>query len=201
MKRSLFYITPIVIAMAVIAGCAMGAHYTLIPNYNQFMPNSIAVIPVMNDTVDMKAPDIVRPVVYQKVVNWGYESPSLQMIDNVLSQKHIHEAGEINQFTAQQLGEMFSVDAILYTTITDWSTTWLAVYASQTVGLKLELRSAKDDRLLWEGQYTLAERAIAGNKRQMAALAVISAISPYQPLVYETVNIIFRKLPYGPYHT
>ncbi len=200
MKEKLFYITASVMAIALIAGCSIGPHYTLIQSYNQLMPSSIAVIPVMNETVDMKAPDVVRPIVYQKVINWGYESPSLQMIDEILSQNHIHEAGEINQFTAQQLGEMFSVDAILYTTITDWSTTWLAVYASQTVGLKFELRSAKDNQLLWEGQYTLENRAIAGNKRQMAALAVISALSPYQPLVYEAVNIIFRKLPYGPYH-
>ena len=102
---------------------------------------------------------------------------------------HIHEAGEINQFTAQQLGEMFSVDAILYTTITDWSTTWLAIYASQTVGLRFELRSTKDNQLLWDGHDTVTERSIAGNERQIVGLAVAASLSPYQPIVQKTVNL------------
>ncbi len=199
MNRRLFYIGSLGIAVALMAGCA-GTHAASAPHYSRPMPYSIAVMPVMNETVDMKAPDVVRPIVYQKVIDWGYDSPSLRTIDEILTQNHIHEAGEVNQFTAVQLGEMFSVDAILYTTITDWSTTWLAIYASQTVGLRFELRSTKDNQLLWEGHYTVTERAIAGNERQMVDIAVAASISPYQPIVRKTVNIIFRKLPYGPHY-
>ncbi len=199
MKKTFIYIGSLVAAVALLAGCA-GKRAASIPNYGPPMPDSIAVMPVMNETVDMKAPGVVRPIVYQKVIDRGYASPSLQTVDEILAQHHIHEAGEINQFTAQQLGEMFSVDAILYTTITDWSTTWLAIYASQTVGLRLELRSTKDNQLLWDGHDTVTERSIAGNERQIVGLAVAASLSPYQPLVQKTVNRIFRKLPYAPHH-
>ena len=199
MKKTFIYIGSLAAAAALLAGCA-GKHAASIPNYGPPMPYSIAVMPVMNETVDMKAPGVVRPIVYQKVIDWGYASPSLQTVDEILAQHHIHEAGEINQFTAQQLGEMFSVDAILYTTITDWSTTWLAIYASQTVGLRFELRSTKDNQLLWDGHDTVTERNIAGNERQIVGLAVAASLSPYQPIVHKTVNRIFRKLPYAPHH-
>ena len=199
MKQIVFYTGLLAAAVALTAGCA-GKHAASIPKYSPPMPASIAVMPVLNETVDMKAPGVVRPIVYQKVTDRGYTSPSLQTVDEILAQHNIHDAGEVNQFTAQQLGEMFSVDAILYTTITDWSTTWLAIYASQTVGLQFELRSSKDNQLLWHGHKTITERQIAGNERQMVGLAVSASLSPYQPLVRKTVNRIFRELPYARHH-
>ncbi len=200
MNRILFYIFLTLTGILITAGCSIGLHATVVPDYKAIRPNSIAVLPVANDTVDMKAPDVVRPIVYQKVIEWGYESPTPQLISQILSKHKIRYAGEVNQFTPKQLGEMFNVDAILYTTITDWSTTWLAVYASQTVGLKLKLRSAKDNRILWEGQYTYTKRAIATNNRQMIDVAIGAALSPYQPLVRRAVNRVFKKLPYGPHY-
>ncbi len=197
MRKRVLYLLAGVAYAALVAGCAGGPHAAPVPEFGAIRPNSIAVMPVMNETVDMKAPDVVRPIVYNKVIDWGYESPPSSMIDEILAKHNIREAGEVNQFTAKELGEMFSVDAILYTTITDWSTTWLAVYASQTVGLRLELKSTKDNQVLWENKYTYTERAIAGNEKQMVGLAVGAAISPYQPLVHKVVNRIFRKLPYG----
>lgn len=197
MKKRVLYLLAGLAYTALVAGCSGGAHAPQVPEFGAVRPNSIAVMPVMNETVDMKAPDVVRPIVYDKVIAWGYESPSTGMVDEILAKHDIHEAGEVNQFTAKELGEMFSVDAILYTTITDWSTKWLAVYASQTVGLRLELKSTKDNQVLWENQYTYTERAIAGNERQMVGLVVGAAVSPYQPLVHRVVNTMFRKLPYG----
>jgi hypothetical protein len=194
-KRVLYLLAGLTYAMLV-TGCG-GSHVPQVPEFGAIKPNSIAVMPVMNETVDMKAPEVVRPVVYDKVIAWGYESPPIGMVDGILAAHNIHEAGEVNQFTTKELGEMFSVDAILYTTITDWSTKWLAVYASQTVGLRLELKSTEDNQVLWENQYTYTERAIAGNERQMVGLVVGAAVSPYRPLVRRVVNTMFRKLPYG----
>lgn len=195
-KRNVYTIAGLA-CVAFLVGCSAGPHAVPEPVFTTVKPNSIAVMPVMNETVDMKAPEVVRPVVYDKVIAWGYESPSISMIDGVLAGHNIHEAGEVNQFTADELGKMLNVDAILYTTITDWSTKWLAVYSSQTVGLSFVLKSTIDNQVLWEGHYTYTQRAIAGNERQMVGLAVEAAVSPYRPLVRRTVNIIFRKLPYG----
>ncbi len=199
MNRGLFSIPVVVLALFASAGCSMGPHAVLVPAFTGIMPDMIAVMPVLNDTVDMKAPGVVRPLVERTVFDWGYDTVPPGVVDSVLAEHHIHEAGEINQFTPEELGMMFSADAILYTTITDWSTTWLAIYASQTVGLKFELKSAKNNQVLWEGQYTLEKRAVAGDRREIAALAVMSALSPYQPLAERTINIIFKKLPYGPH--
>ena len=196
MRKRVLYLLAGLTYAALVAGCS-GRSAPRVPEYGAIRPNSIAVMPVMNETVDMKGPEVVRPIVYDKVIAWGYESPPISTVDEILTGHDIHEAGEVNQFTAKELGEMFSVDAILYTTITDWSTKWLAVYASQTVGLRLELKSTKDNRVLWENQYTYTKRAIAGNERQMVGLAVGAAVSPYQPIVRRVVNTMFRKLPYG----
>ncbi|MCL4477589.1 MAG: DUF799 family lipoprotein [Deltaproteobacteria bacterium] len=165
----------------------------------RIMPSSILVIPPMNDTVDLSAPDVVWPIVHNQIIVRGYKSPSIAFVKQVLLQHHIHYAGEINMYTPEELGKMFDVDAVLYTTITDWATTWLIVYASQTVGLQFVLKSAKDGQLLWKNHYTDTERGVAVNPRQMAALAIGAAVSPYTPMARRVVNIAFSRFPLSNY--
>jgi hypothetical protein len=165
----------------------------------KIMPDSILVLPPMNNTVDMKAPDVVWPIVHYNITERGYQSPPIDTVKQVLEQHHIHYAGEINIYSPEELGKMFHVDAVLYTTITDWSTTWLALYASQTVGLQFVLKSAKDGQLLWENHYKQTERGLAFSPKQMTELAVGAALSPYTPLAKQVVGMAFARFPLGPY--
>lgn len=182
----------LVILLLLIGSCA-----TIPKNFGpgKIMPNTILVVPPMNNTVDMSAPDVVWPMVHNIIIRKGYNAPPIEEVKNTLKEHDIHYAGEINIFTPQELGKMFNANAILYTTITDWSTTWLLVYASQTVGLQFVLKSAEDGSILWENHYTETERGVATNPKQMAELAVGAAISPYAPLARSVVNIAFSRFP------
>jgi len=182
----------LIFALILISGCV-----TIPKNFGpgKIMPNSILVLPPMNNTVDMSAPDVVWPIVHNVIIRRGYQSPSIDYVKKVLEEHNIHYAGEINMYTPEELGKMFNADAILYTTITDWSTTWLLVYASQTVGLQFVLKSATDGDVLWQNQYTQTERGIATNPKQMAELAVGAAVSPYTPIARDVVNIAFSRFP------
>ncbi len=164
----------------------------------KIMPNTILVLPPMNNTVDMSAPDVVWPIVRNNIIKRGYNAPPIEYVKKVLEEHDIHYAGEVNMYTPEELGKMFNADAILYTTITDWSTTWLVVYASQTVGLQFVLKSAVDGDVLWQNHYTETQRGFAANPKQMAELAVGAAVSPYAPLAQNVAGIAFARFPLHP---
>ena len=77
----------------------------------------------------------------------------MAVIDEKLLEKEIREAGQINTLTPQELGKLLGVDAVLYTTVTEFSTTYLLAYASMTVGARFELRDAKTGEKLWESDH------------------------------------------------
>src|SRR4030042_6458747 len=107
------------------AGCAGRAHYSLVPEYKAKPPRSIAVLPALNETVNLKAPEEFRSLVQAKISQKGYEAPAISFIDKRLQEKGIHEAGQVNSLTPQELGKLLGVDAVLYTTVSEFSTAYL----------------------------------------------------------------------------
>ena len=109
--------------LAVSLGCAGGQHHFLVPDYGSRTPRSVAVLPVMNETVSLKAPEAFRPILLSRLSSKGYETPALSSIDGRLAGRGIYEAGQIHALAPQELGRLLGVDALLYTTVTEFNTT------------------------------------------------------------------------------
>ncbi len=179
-------------------GCAGGPHYSLVPDYTVKPPRSIAVLPAQNETVSLKAPEEFRALVHSKIAEKGYETPSTAEIDKRLQKKGIHEGGQIHSLTAQELGKLLGVDAVLYTTVMECSTAYLLAYASIKVGARFELKDAKTGERLWESDHRVTESKVGLDKKAMEESAKFAVLQAYAPYNKKVTDACFATLPNGP---
>jgi hypothetical protein len=198
MKRKI--ITPgLFLTMAALAaGCAGGARHSLVPDYPSRSLRSVAVLPVLNETVSLKAPEAFRPILQQKLSHKGYEAPPIFYIDQRLLQKEIREAGQIHTLTPQEMGKVLGVDGLLYATVTEFSTTYLLAYASMTVAARFELKDAKTGELLWDSDNQVKDAKLAVDPKSMQETAQFAIFQAYMPYVQKVVDASFATLPNGP---
>ncbi len=181
-----------------LAGCATKPHYSLVQDYMGKPPRSIAVLPPQNETVALKAPEEFRSLVHSKILAKGYETPDLAAIDKKLQGKGIHEGGQIHSLTPQELGKLLGVDAVLYTTVTEFSTAYLLAYASIKVGARFELKDAKTGDKLWESDHRVTESKVGLDRKAMEESAKFAALQAYTPYIEKVTNACFATLPDGP---
>jgi hypothetical protein len=179
-------------------GCIPGIPHTLVPDYKSKTPTSVAVVPFKNETVDMDAPNVFRPKLFNIISYKGYVSPPITEIDSKLAEKDIREAGQLNSMTPQEIGKLLNVDAVLYGTVTEWSTTYLVVYASIKVGAKFQLIDTKTGEQLWESEHTVAERKFGLDRDSLIQNVGFAALKRYDPYAQTVINTAFSTLPPGP---
>jgi hypothetical protein len=184
---------------ALIAGCAGGPQYSVGPTYQSAPPRSIAVLPVFNETVNLKAQDLIRPILHNKIAQKGYEAPPSSFIDAKLLEKEIREAGQINTLTTQELGKLLGVDAILYSTIQEFNTTYIIAYASITVSMHFELKDAKTGEKLWETDHQVKESKLGLDSKTLQETLQFAALQSYTPYCQKCVDESFTTLPDGPF--
>jgi len=200
-KRKTWMMISFLTLTLLMVSCAVGPRHSLVPDYKARSLRSIAVLPVLNETVSLKAPEIFRPMLYQKVSLKGYETPSISTTDGRLLEKEIREAGQINTLTPQELGKLLGVDALLYATITEFSTTYLLAYASMTVGARFELKDAKTGERLWESDHQVKETKLGVDTKSLQETLQFAALQSYAPYCQRVIDASFTTLPNGPMYS
>jgi hypothetical protein len=188
----------VIMGVALGLGCAGGAHYSVAPDYKDRAPRSIAVLPVLNETVSLKAPEMFRPILLNMLSRKGYETPALAFIDGRLREKEIREAGQVNTLTPQELGNLLGADALLYAYVTEFSTTYLLAYACMTVGARFELKDAKTGEKLWESAHQVKESKLGLDQKSVGDTLQFAAGQSYAPYAQKVVDESFQTLPNGP---
>ncbi len=182
-------------------GCIGGPAPNVSPDFKANPPRSIAVLPVLNETVNLKAPEVLRPVIFKRLSQKGYEVPAAETIDQKLLEKEIREAGQINSVTPQELGKILGADALLYSTVTECSTTYLVVYASMTVGARFWLVDAKTGDKIWESDHEVKEKKLGLDSRSIQDTISFAALQAYQPYMEQVVDTCLATLPNGPLYS
>lgn len=197
-KKTMILGSLLLLAIGLGQGCGGGAHHSVAPDYKDRAPRSIAVLPVLNETVSLKAAEMFRPILLNKLSLKGYETPALALIDGRLREKGIHEAGQVNALTPQELGNLLGVDALLYACVTEFSTTYLLAYASMTVGARFELKDAKTGEKLWESAHEVKESKLSLDQKSAGDTLKFAAGQSYAPYAQKVVDESFHTLPNGP---
>ncbi len=196
MKAGHIFILSIILFLS--GSCATKIPHSIMPDYQDKMPTSIAVLPVQNETTDMDAGGVFRPRLYSIILSKGYATPAVAGVDSLLAQKDIREAGQLGSMTPLEIGELLNVDALLYATVTEWSTTCLVVYSSVKVGARFQLIDARTGGQLWESEHEVAEKKFGLDSDDMVDNLSFAALQGYEPYVMRLINMTFSTLPNGP---
>ncbi len=182
------------------------------PDYNSLAPRSVAVLPFDNMSPDLDATPLVRPIIAKRLRYKGYDVPPLETVDEVLQEEGVLISHDVHAFTAEELGDMLDVDAVMFGTITDFATKYAFVYASVAVQLRLELVHCQSGEILWQNEQRAAENTAAesiltlliyhddlekGLAVVAASNAVWAALSKFRPYAEKAAAATLASLPAG----
>lgn len=176
-------------------GCA--ASHTLIKDFDFRKPHTVALLPVLNETNDLDAPQEMRPLVYKALVRRGYEVQPLAETDRLLKSREIEEAGQIYKMSFQELGDLLHTDALLVCNIIDWSTVYLLAYSSVTVEAEFRLIDVKTGQTLWESRKKASKRHVATDKDSFMKTLEAAVKITYSSQAKIVIHQCFTTLPYG----
>jgi len=173
-------------ASLLISGCATTAPATY--DYSAFRaeaPRSILVVPALNNTANVTAPDWFLSTISEPFSNRGYYVFPANMVRGVLNDSGLSDAGLVHSVDARRLQTLFGCDSVLFINIDKWDSKYMVVSTTTEVQFSYELRSCKTNALLWKNTQALAyspQRASGGNP--LAALiadAIIAAMEKGKP--------------------
>ncbi|MES2830632.1 MAG: GNA1162 family protein [Pseudomonadota bacterium] len=173
-------------------------------------PRSILVVPAINKSVEVNAPDYFLSTISRPLAERGYYVFPVHLVKRLMEDDGLSDADMVHASDPQRLGKVFGSDAIMYVSIERWDAKYIVLSTIVTVELKYVLKSATTGSTLWENSQKLvyepqnnAGGGLAGLIAQALVAALTKAAPNYVPLAQQANGMaIYMKgqgLPAGPY--
>jgi hypothetical protein len=174
-------------------------------------PRSILVVPTINRSLDVDAPNYVLAALPIPIAEKGYYVFPVNTTKFVLEQEGFYEGERIHQQPPESLAKLFGSDAILYVALKQWDAKFAIFTTVVTVDFDYRLVSKNGVELWRENkrmQYQPQNNNNAGSPMALLLTAVINAAvtraAPnYMPLTQQANQEVFvlgpNALPNGPY--
>ncbi len=211
-RKSPFFIA---LCLILLTGCVAVAP---IPkkDYTKFRaedPRSILIVPVVNRSVDVEAPDYFLSTATLPPAERGYYIFPVNLVKRLLEDDGLSDADLVHSADPTRVAELFGADAVLYISILQWNAKYLVLSTTVTVQFAYSLKSGKTGETLWEHSETMvyspqqqqsSGSPLADLMAQLVSAAVTKAAPNYVPLSRQAnANAVTRPgqgLPAGPYH-
>src|SRR5262249_20069677 len=140
-------------AALALGGCATQAPKDLTA-FKAAAPRSILVVPVVNKSLDVDAPNYLLSTLAVPLAEKGYYVFPVNTTKMVLEQEGFYEGEQVHKQSPAQLAKLFDADAVLFVTIDRWDAQY--VLLSTTVTVELDYRmTAKDGTEIWKAHQTV----------------------------------------------
>ena len=193
-----------------VSGCAT----TVKKDYTKFMsanPRSILIVPVVNETVDIDAPDYFLSTISVPVSEQGYYVFPVHMVKRVLEDDGLSDADLVHSASTEKLCELFGSDAVLYIKIKRWDAQYALIATTVTVGLEYIIKDGKTGVVLWQEDSVVRYTSQGAGSGNLLADVIIVAVNAamtkaapnYIPLAKQANEQVFvypgPGIPPGPY--
>ena len=199
------------LTVAALAGCAGAPPKKDLSAFNTAAPKSILVVPALNKSLDVDAPNYLLSTLAIPLAEKGFYVFPVNAAKVVLEQEGFYEGEQIHQQPPEALAKLFGADAILYVTINRWDVKYVVLSAAVTVEFEYRM-VAKDGTEIWQAkqmmQYSPQNNASTGNALAnlivaAVAAAVTRAAPDYMPLARQANQLAIvlgpNAIPNGPY--
>lgn len=172
-------------------------------------PTTILVLPPINHTTAADAKDYYATTVAAPLSFRGFYVLPMEVTSDILKSQGIYDTETIQRQPTAKFKQYFGADAVLYTEINRWSTTYAVLSASLTVGFHATLKSTLTERVLWEYSGTLvidltghsnSGNLIADLIVGAVATSIAAAATDYVPYATQANTRILYTIPVGKYH-
>jgi hypothetical protein len=193
-----------------LAGCATQQAKTDLSAFNAAKPRSILVVPAVNKSLDVDAPNYLLTTLTVPLAEKGYYVFPVHTAKTVLEQEGFYDGDQVQKQAPETLARLFGADAVLFVTINRWDAQY-AVFAT-TVTVDFDYRLVyKDGTEIWKAnkkmQYTPQQQNTGNPLANLIASAVTAALERakpnYMPLAQmANVQVLAMDptaIPNGPY--
>ena len=199
-----------VIAAAGIGGCATKPVEKDMSAFRAAAPRSILVIPAVNKSLDVDAPNYMLSALSLPLAEKGYYVFPVNTTKVVLQQEGFYEGEQIRQQPTQSLAKLFGADSVLYVTINRWDAQYAILATTVTVEFDYRL-VYKDGTEIWSAQQKLVYSPQNNSGGSPLATLVAAALTAamtraapnYMPLTRQANNQVLvlgpNALLDGPY--
>lgn len=194
----------------VLTGCVTQPTKQDMSAFRAAAPRSILVVPTINKSLDVDAPNYVLATLPIPIAEKGYYVFPVNTTKYVLEQEGYYEGERIHQQSVPVLAKLFDADAVLYVSINRWDAKFALITTVVTVEFDYRLVS-KDGTELWKEKKLMQyqpQNHNAGHPLATLIVAVVNAAvaraAPnYMPLTQQANQQVFilgaNAIPDGPY--
>lgn len=196
---------------AVLTGCVAQPAKKDMSAFYAAAPRSILVVPTINKSLDVDAPNYVLATLPIPIAEKGYYVFPVNTTKYVLEQEGFYEGERIHQQPTPVLAKLFDADAVLYVSINRWDAQYAVITTTVTVEFEYRLVS-RDGTEIWKESKRMQYQPQNNNNSGPPLAALISAVinaaitrvAPnYMPLAQQANRQVFLQganaLPDGPY--
>jgi hypothetical protein len=171
-------------------------------------PASILVLPPINKTTAADAKDYYATTIASPLAFNGFYVLPIEVTSDILKSQGIYDTETILNQPVAKFKQYFGADAVLYTEITKWSTSYAVIAANLTVAFNATLKSTATERVLWQYSGTvfvdLTGRSSSGNPLAdlvvgAIATSIKAAAADYVPYATLANTRILQTIPVGKY--
>lgn len=207
-------IVPLLCAF-VVAAAAGGCATVPKKDYAAFRaadPHSVLIVPVVNRSVDVNAPDYFLSSLPIPVAERGYYVFPVNMVKHLLEDDGLADADFVHRADTGKLCSMFGADSVLYVSIERWDARYMVLTTQVTVDFDYKMKDCTTGTMIWaarKGMVYSPHAQSSGNPlADLVVMAVSAAVTKgvpnYMPLARQVNGQVFAYpqgggLPAGPY--
>ena len=197
------------ILVVILSGCAAPVKKDL-SAFNTAAPRSILVVPAVNKTLDVDAPNYLLSTLTVPLAEKGFYVFPVNTAKFVLEQEGYYEGEQVHKQTPETLAKLFGADAVLYVTINRWDAQYAFLVTTVTVEFDYRM-VASDGAEIWQAtqrmQYTPQNSSGGSGIAVLITAAINAAVARaapnYLPLTQQANQMVFvwgpNAIPNGPY--
>jgi len=206
-------LTLLSLSVLLLAGCAASVPRKDYTKFRAEDPKSILIVPVVNRSVDVDAPDYFLSTSTLRAAERGYYIFPVNLVKHLLEDDGLSDADLVHSADPTRVAELFGADTVAYIAIKRWDARYAVLSTTVTVEFEYCIKSGRTGETLWEHSetmvYTPSQQQASGNPiadlvAQLITAVIVKAKPNYVPLARQAnLNATVREgqgLPAGPYH-
>jgi hypothetical protein len=169
-------------------------------NLYEEKPLSILVMPPINRSVKVEAKEFFYSTLASPIAQKGYYIVPPLLAMEILKEESAYDAERFIDHSVMKFGEVFGIDAVLFTTIHEWSKS--QINSRVTVKVEYLMKSAKTDEVLFHrtGEVALSTSVNTGSLIGDVVGSIVSTALTKEIVVGRKCNAYsLSDLPAGKY--
>jgi outer membrane protein OmpA-like peptidoglycan-associated protein len=173
--------------------------YWISPDFAKSSPRVIAVVPMVNMTMDPEASGLLQNEVYQRLQAKGYQKIDSAVVGDVMREMGIQTPEMLSGVSYQRLGKELNCDAVLQGEVNQSGTQHQGIYDSVVVSCSLRLIQCSTGKPLWRcEQFRTAHRQWQLDPFNFLINVAAHEGASRSDRIAWLVQEVFRTLPQGP---